>query len=61
MAKTEGLRQIGGEILKTAGQASSIEAFKSELAKVQVNRLRQKLDTAACDNIATRVFAAAHA
>jgi hypothetical protein len=61
MAKPEDLRQIAGEIMKTARRASSIEAFKSELAKVQVNRLHQKLDKEACDDIATRVFAAAQA
>ena len=40
MAKPENLRQIAGEIMKTAGRASSIEAFKSELAKVQVPKAR---------------------
>jgi len=59
--KPEELRSVAVEILKLAKQGSSLEVFKSELGHMQVNRLRQTLDSRACEDIATRVFSAAHA
>jgi hypothetical protein len=52
---------IATDILTKAKRAPSLEALKLELGQIQVNRLRQVLDTRANDEIATRLFSAAHA
>jgi hypothetical protein len=52
---------IATDILNKAKKASSLAQLKLELGQIQVKRLRHVLDTRANDEIATRVFAAAHA
>ena len=51
---------IAADILIKAERASSLERFKLELDEIQVNRLRQDLDTIANNEVATRVFAGTH-
>jgi hypothetical protein len=58
---SEEQNSIAVDILDKAQRATSLEQLKLELEKIQVNRLRHALDTRANDEIATRVFAAAHA
>lgn len=57
----EEISSIAADMLIKAERALSLERFKLELDEIQVNRLRQGLDTIANNEVAIRVFAGAHA